>query len=67
MPKKKDELILALRIDEEGSQYKISGRLTIGLTKTLIGDLEIIKNKLIDDLEETQNAKGTIGIDWQSN
>lgn len=53
----KDQLQMALIINKEGSQYKISGRLTIGLTKTLIGDLEIIKNKLIKDLENTEDKK----------
>lgn len=49
-----DELVLALKINKEGSQYKISGRLTVGLTKTLIGDLEVIKSKLIYDLEKSE-------------
>ena len=58
MPKKQtDGLIMALRITQEGSEYKISGRLTVGLTKTLIGDLEIIKQKLIYDLEQNANKQ----------
>ncbi len=38
-----DELQMALRINSEGSKYNISGKLTVGLTKQLIGELEIIK------------------------
>lgn len=50
---KADRFSLMIEVNKEGSKYKVSGSMTIGFIKIMIGELEVIKSRLIYDLEKT--------------
>lgn len=48
-----EEIRINVTINKKGSSYTASGNMTGGLIKLLIGELEIIKSRLIFDLEKS--------------
>ncbi len=48
----KEKFTIIIQVDEEGSNYKAKGTLTHGLVKMMIGELELIKLRLLADLEK---------------
>lgn len=47
------QLKLYIEVDDEGSNYKASGNMTVGNIKLVIGEMELIKKRLLDDLESS--------------
>lgn len=47
------QLIAIIKVDEEESNYDIKGNMSTGMIKLMIGELEIIKSRLIFDLEKS--------------
>ncbi len=48
-----DKFALAIEVDKEGSSYKAKGTLTSGMVKLMVGELELIKLRLLADLERS--------------
>lgn len=46
-----NEVRLAIKCNEKGSDYTFSGNMTSGLVKLLVGQLELIKQNLLLDLQ----------------
>lgn len=53
MNKEKEEFVIVIRVNQEGSNYKASGNMTAGMIKLMIGEMEHIKSRLLFDLEKT--------------
>ncbi len=55
-----DKFRIAIEVDKEGSKYKVSGTMTSGMVKLMVGELELIKLRLLSDLEKSiDNEKPT--------
>ena len=50
-----NKFVIAIEVTKEGSQYKATGSMTAGLVKMMIGELELIKLRLLSDLERSQD------------
>lgn len=48
-----NKFVIAIEVSEEGSNYKAKGSLNSGLVKMMIGELELIKLRLLSDLERS--------------
>ena len=46
-------MIIIIRVNPEGSNYKVKGNMTSGMIKLMIGEMEHIKSRLLFDLEKT--------------
>ena len=55
MAEKKEDFIIMIKVNQEGSNYKASGNMTTGMIKLMIGEMEHIKSRLLFDLEKTLN------------
>jgi len=56
----KEQFTIAIQVNREGSSYKAKGTLTSGMVKIMIGELELIKLRLLADLEKSlDNEKPT--------
>ena len=53
----KNKFVVIIQVDSKGSRYKIQGNLNVGLVKMMIGELELIKLRLLADLEASLDNK----------
>ena len=51
--------IIAIEVNKEGSSYKAKGKLTSGMVKLMVGELELIKLRLLADLERSLDNNTT--------
>ena len=57
---KEEKFAIVIEIDKEGSKYKASGNMTAGMVKMMVGEIELIKLRLLSDLEKSMdNQKPT--------
>lgn len=49
----KEEFILIIKVDREKSSYQAKGNMTVGMIKLIVGEMELIKYRLLKDLEKT--------------
>lgn len=55
MNKEKDEFVIIIKVNKEESNHKASGNMTSGMVKLMIGEMELIKSRLLFDLEKSLN------------
>jgi len=48
-----ERFAIAIEVNKEGSSYKATGTLTSGMVKMMIGEIELIKLRLLSDLEKS--------------
>ena len=48
---KNKKFIIIIQVDDEGSSYTAKGNMTSGNVKMMVGELELIKARLLNDLE----------------
>jgi len=58
LKKKKEEFVMMIKVDKDGSNFKASGTMTAGMVKLMIGEMELIKSRLLFDLERSQPFDG---------
>lgn len=67
-----DKFIITIQVDNEGSKYTAKGNMTSGAVKLMVGELELIKLRLLSDLERSlDNQEPTqrfeFDMGWQRN
>lgn len=55
--KMENKFILRIEIDENKTNHQASGTLNSGFVKLLIGEMELIKKRLLEDLEQSLESK----------
>lgn len=49
----KKKFMVVIQVTEEGSEFKASGDMTAGMVKSMLGEIEVFKTRLISDLEKS--------------
>jgi len=49
-----NEMILQIQVNENSSKHIVRGNSNVGMIKLMLGEIELIKKKLIDGLIESQ-------------
>ena len=47
------KFVIAIQVDKESSSYTAKGDLSAGMVKMVVGELELIKLRLLEDLEKS--------------
>ena len=51
-----NDFVLMIKVTDEGSDFKASGDMDSGKVRIMIGNLEIMKSRLIHDLEKSEDS-----------
>ena len=51
-----NDFVLMIKVTDEGSDFKASGDMDSGKVRIMIGNLEIMKSRLIQDLEKSGDS-----------
>lgn len=55
------EVLLQIKVTDNGSDYKVSGSMTASVAKLLVGEMELIKQRLLLDFYNSlERDKGDI-------
>ncbi len=53
MKEEKEVFRIGIEVDDEGVRYKATGAMTSGNVKLMVAELELIKPRLLSDLEKS--------------